>query len=118
MTLTKDAIFAVQDLKTEIVKVPEWGGEVIVRMLTGTERDALEAEMLEAAGDVQKRYRNFRARFLARCLVDEAGNLLFSAEDIDRLGGKSFKILDRIYEVAQRLNAVANQDVEALVKNS
>ena len=42
--LTRDEILESEDLATETVSVPEWGGSVIVRALTGTERDAYEAE--------------------------------------------------------------------------
>ncbi len=43
--LTKDDILGADDLATEDVEVPEWGGCVRVRALTGTERDAFEAAM-------------------------------------------------------------------------
>ena len=35
MLLTRDAILAAADIQTETVPVPEWGGEVAVRPLTG-----------------------------------------------------------------------------------
>ena len=116
-SLTKDAILAAQDLKTENVLVPEWGGEVSVRTMTGTERDEIEAETLQSAGDIKTRYRNLRARVLVRVLVNEKGERLFGDSDIEALGGKSTAALDRLFAVAQRLNALTEQDVEALLKN-
>ena len=117
MTLTKDAILSAQDLKTERVSVPEWGGEVSVRTMTGTERDEIEAETLQSAGDIKTRYHNLRSRVLVRVLVDDNGKRLFGDDEIDALGGKSTASLDRLFAVAQRLNALTEQDVEALLKN-
>ena len=36
--LTRKQILECADIPTEIVKVPEWGGEVLVKGLTGAER--------------------------------------------------------------------------------
>ena len=38
--LSKDAILAADDLPRETVHVPEWGGDVYVRTMSGTDRDA------------------------------------------------------------------------------
>ena len=37
--LSKDDILGVEDLSTEDVEVPEWGGMVTLRELKGSERD-------------------------------------------------------------------------------
>ncbi len=43
MALSKDAILAAKDTKLSgEISVPEWGGSVYVKTLTGTERDAFE----------------------------------------------------------------------------
>ena len=42
--LTRDLILKADDIQTREVEVPEWGGTVLIRALTGTERDAYEAE--------------------------------------------------------------------------
>jgi hypothetical protein len=38
--LNREAILGAVDLKKELVKVPEWGGEVYISMMTGEARDA------------------------------------------------------------------------------
>ena len=48
--LFKTAILAAQDLQTEDVEVPEWGGAVRVRSFTGRERDAFQASMVRGDG--------------------------------------------------------------------
>jgi hypothetical protein len=116
--LTKEMILVAKDLPHEDVDVPEWGGTVRVRCMTGTERDAFEDSIYEAKGeDIKFNRKNFRAKLLARTLVDERGERLFSDAEISALGGKSIKVLDRLMSVAQRLNAISKADQEELTKN-
>ena len=118
MVLTKDQIIAVEDLKTEELEVPEWGGSVIVRTMTGIERDKFEESVFISKGkDVKANFKNFRAKLCAVCMVDEKGQRLFTDADIDLLGKKSAKALDTVFTVAQRLNAIGPKEVEDLTKN-
>lgn len=117
--LTREAILAAPDLPTESVSVPEWGGTVLVRGLTGTERDAFEAESFAARGkDVEINRVNLRARLVTRTIVDDAGKRVFTDQDIAILGSKSAAALDRVFEVSSRLSGLGARDVEDLAKNS
>ena len=119
MILDRKAILAVNDLVTKTVNVPEWKGDVIIRTMTGSERDAFESSLIEGRGDnKQANMKNLRAKLLASCLIDESGKRLFSEKDIGDLGGKSAKALDRLYTVARDLNGIGAEDEEELVKNS
>jgi hypothetical protein len=119
MTLTRESILNAKDLKRDLVKVPEWGGEVFVRCMTGTERDAFESEAYTVKGkNIEINKDNFRARLLVRVLVDEKNERIFSDQDIGSLGGKSGKCLDRLFSVAMRVNGLSRDDVEELTKNS
>jgi hypothetical protein len=114
--LTKDAILNADDLQTETVSVPEWGGEVIVKTLTGMERDEFENSIL---GDTEKPdITNVRAKAVALSVVDQSGDRLFSPEDVLKLGKKNGRALDRIFAVVQRLNGLRKKDMEELIKNS
>lgn len=124
MLLTRDQILQAEDLPCEIVKVPEWGGEVKIKTLTGKERDKFEATTLfgDSTGVDKKSTKhdltNFRARLVAATAIDEDGKFLFpSSEDVVALGNKSASALDRCFEVAQRLSGLTNRDVEELTKN-
>ena len=118
MLLTKEQILAAEDLPTEDVDVPEWGGAVRVRGLTGAERDALEVEMVSRSGrNVSVNIQNFRAKLVARTVIDEKGVLLFSTVDIGHLGEKSAAALQRVFDVSQRLSGLSSADVEELAKN-
>ena len=117
--LTRDEILQVQDLPTEQVHVPEWGGDVLVRALTGAERDRFEQSIVEQRGkNTRMNLQNIRAKLVALTVVDEQGNRIFKDEDVKWLGNKSAAALDRIFEVAQRLSGLRDEDVEELAKNS
>lgn len=114
--LTRAQILAANDRRTEVVAVPEWGGDVTVAEMTGAQRDAWEQSLVAKAGggvDIS----NVRARLVARCIVDAEGQRLFSDEDAEALGAKSGAALDRVAKVCQRLNGLSDGDVEAARKN-
>jgi hypothetical protein len=113
--LGREAILAADDIATETVPVPEWGGAVLVRGISGKERDQFEVELIEGKGknrDVN--LRNLRAKLVAKSVVNEAGALLFGAADIDALGNKSAAALQRVYIVASRLAGLSESDVDDL----
>ena len=116
--LNKNQILKAEDLTTETVKVPEWGGEVNVRTMTGTERDKFETSLIDSKGkDISRNTANLRAKLLALCIVDKDGKRIFNDKEVDDLGGKSAKALDRLFGVAQKLNGIGEEDVEDLTKN-
>lgn len=113
----KDTILGAVDRPSQAVEVLEWGCTVMVRTLSGAERDAFESETFEAKGRINKQ--NIRARFLALCLCDAEGNRIFTtAEDAKKLGEKSAAVLDRLFEIAQKMNGLTQADVDELAKNS
>jgi hypothetical protein len=117
MTL-RDQINSSLDCEREEVTVPEWKCTVFVRSITAAEIDSWNTETYKMNGtDVQVNQQNIRARLLARCLVDEAGQRAFSDEQAHELGSKNNKIVEKLYKIAQRLNAVTSEDVENLAKN-
>lgn len=114
--LSREDIIAVEDRTTETVKVPEWGGEVLVRSLSGRERDEFESSTVRTRGGKrEENYDNFRARLVSLCLVDEDGRRLFTSKsDIILLGNKSVAALQRVFNKAQELNGMSDEDVEEL----
>jgi hypothetical protein len=117
--LTRDQILKKRDLPREVVDVPEWGDKVIVRGLTGAERDAFEQSIVDTRGKSGKaNLANIRAKLCVACIVDESGNRLFKAEDAAALGEQSATALQRVFNVAQRLCGMSQSDVEELAKNS
>lgn len=116
--LTKDQIFEIKDLQVELVDVPEWGGQVYVRGMSGSERDAFEASVVDLRGSAQKvNMQNIRARLVSLTACDQEGNRLFSDSDIIELGKKSAIALQRIFDVAQRLSGLSKEEMNLLEKN-
>lgn len=112
--LSRDQILQADDLGRVELQIPEWGGSVYVRVMRGTERDQFEGSM--TSGDEQKRA-NVRALLAALTVVDEKGERLFrSTEDIEALGGKSARALNRIFNKAMEVNGFGADDVEKLEK--
>jgi hypothetical protein len=110
--LTRDAIFAANDLPTEVVPVPEWGGEgatLTVRRLTA-------AEFLTLLGKVKADPDRAYAYWLVFTVMDDAGNRMFTVDDAEKLVGKSMHVIERLYAAADRLNPTPKKDVAA--KNS
>ena len=117
--LGRDAILAIDDLPKEEVYVPEWKTWICVRALTGAERDAFESSVVEQRGKSTKmNLRNIRAKLVALTAVDEEGKRLFTDDDAALLGKKSAAALDRVFDVAQRLSGLRQEDVEELAGNS
>lgn len=117
--LTREEILKAQDTQFEDVPVQEWGGTVRVKSLTGTERDALEASLVQGKGkNANVNLANLRSKLAARSMVDENGKRIFSDADVAELGRKSAAALQRVFDVAQRLSGLSAEDVEELTKNS
>lgn len=112
--LNRDDILNADDIHTITVEVPEWGGSVLVRPLTGEQRDAYEQSNIEQrkGGQTRLNLRNARARLVALCVVGEDGRALFSKADVDALGRKSAAALDRVYEAARDGSGLSEADLE------
>ena len=115
MILDRNAILGAQDLPHEDVAVPEWGGTVRVRMMTGTERDTLANAFV--GDDGKPDMSGYRQRLLAATMIDEAGQRLFSADDLSAIGAKSAAALDRVFTVSDRLNQLGTTAVEIALGN-
>lgn len=114
--LNREQIFKTKDIKTEVVKVPEWNGSVTVKAMTATERDEYEATIYNA-DEKTTDLRNIRAKLCVKTIVDEKGELMFSEKDIVKLGKKSAAAIDRIYDVAARLSKISEKDQAEIAKN-
>lgn len=118
--LTRSDILDAPEADTifEDVSVPEWGGVVRVRALNGTERDRFEESLFTGKGRKRKMtMANARARLVALSVIDQAGDSLFTEQDIAALGRKSAVALDRVFSVASRLAGITDRDMEEITEN-
>ena len=115
MVLSRDTILAAVELPRELVAVPEWGGDVYVRGMTGAERDKFELDLAQRR-KLGKSTR-FRASLVVATVCDEAGNPIFLAKDVDAIDAMPAAGLDRVTTIATRLSGIGADDAEELEKN-
>ena len=117
--LNRDLILNADDIKTKEIEVPEWGGTVLVKALNGHERDSFEGSIMKGTGvNAKVDIENIRAKLVVRSIVGEDGKRLFSDSDAEILSRKSAAALDRVFDAAQKLSGIGNDDLKDLVKNS
>lgn len=116
--LTRDAIVEADDVEYDVVACPEWGGDVRLRSIRGTQRDAYEQSLIvEKSGSRSMNLRNARAKLIVLCAVDERGALLFTADDLNALSRKNAKPLDRIFDACRKLAGLSEEDVDKLTED-
>lgn len=115
MDLSADAILAADDAVIETVSIPEWGGDVHVKSMTGAERDGFE-QSIRRNGTVD--LTNARAKLLVRVIVTATGTRVFTDAQAPALGKKSAAVISRIYDVAARLSGLNDEEQEAMEGNS
>jgi len=103
----------------------ENGDYVYVRQMTGHERDTFEQSLLRKLRDKEGKVigyeqatEDFRAKLAVCTICDEKGTLILSPADYLILSNNiSAKKLEKIINVAQRLNAITEEDRESIIKN-
>ena len=116
--LTRDDILNADDLKSEYVEVPEWGGTLRVRGLTGSERDRFFGSFVDGDGNKDLgALNNATARVLALSIVDEDGKPLFTKADVVALGNKSGEATGKVWTVVQRISGLSPKSIKALTEN-
>lgn len=125
MALSRDGILGAVDVQTEKVFVKEWGDDVIVRGLTGDELDAFQGSVRQFRPTFDGKgmeavlvQEGMRAKLLVKCLIDEAGERLFTDQDASALGAKNGSVIDRLYDVASRLSGLSEEEQGKLEGNS
>lgn len=117
--LTREQMLHAHDIRTKTVDVPEWGGQVRVRRLTGEERDRYETSLIQEKknGQVTRNLRNARARLVVLGVVDEEGKRIFSDADADALAQRSASAIERLFDAIRELSGMSDQAVEELAEN-
>ena len=90
MILNRKEVLLANDIVKELVHIPEWGGDVYVRGMSGEARDKFEMLILQTNGKSKKaNTENFRAKLASMTVCDENGDLLFTEDDVKELAKKS-----------------------------
>jgi len=118
--LTKEQILTADDLKSVDVEVPEWGGSVRVRALTGADRDSIQSLFINPDGtkkDISQVMNVMKLHAIGKSMVDESGARLFTDDEIAALAKKSGAALDRVFAATEKLSAVAGGESDNIAKN-
>jgi Phage tail assembly chaperone len=123
--LNRDTVLGKKKLRQEVVPIPEWDGEVIVRELRGDERSRYEAGFTDAVMGEEttvkgktKRYESMRAKIVVMTCINEDGTHLFDENDVEEVNQLSGAALDRIFSTCMRLSGYTKEEQEKLKKNS
>ena len=106
MPLSKNAILAHDDKDIKRISVPEWGGEVCIRVLNGEERARFESIFTEKKEDL------FKVRFVACSLCDEDGSRLFKDDEVEALAEKSSRVINRLFDACWEHSCLASASVD------
>lgn len=122
MALTLSEILTAKDGRIEEVPVPEWGGSVFLRVMSGVERDDYDHYLRTRVDDKGrlKDVRGVRQKLLSLTLCDAEGTRMLQADKdaADLFSKKNSEVLCRLFSDAQRLNGLADEALEDTAKNS
>lgn len=113
--LTREQIDSAIDLKTKIIDVPEWGGQVQIKELSALERTNFREILL---ADDEKRQKGedappFYCRLLLLTLCGADLQPLYSEGDWKKLWSKSAEVLERLWNASEELSALTPKKVDA-----
>lgn len=119
MYLSKAQILASVDRRFDEVPVPEWGGKVRIAEMSALERSRFEVEAYAGVAEGKPvDMARYRIHLAVHSIVDENGAAVFTAEDVEALGAKSYAALDRVSQAAAKLNGLMKEGAKAAEGNS
>ncbi len=105
--LSADDIFAVADVHVEEVEIPEWGGSVFVRSMTGEEASKFSEMVAKDKTDAM-------TKAIVLVTVKEDGiSPLFTEDAVSRLRKKSLSALMKLQNRIIKMNGLRDEDVKA-----
>ncbi len=102
----------------ERLVVPELGGGIWVRGMSGIERDKFEEHYRRKAKGGKTDLRNFRAQLAVKVIVDVHGQRLLNDSDADIFGKLPSGVLDRIIAKHTELSGQGEEELEELGNGS
>jgi hypothetical protein len=118
MASLRDKILAAQDIPTEVVKIPEWGVDVLVRGMSAGDRITL----MQNAFDQTTQQVNMSIVYpdvVVACTFDpESDEPVFSEADKGAILSKSSAAVERLANVGLRLSGIGKDEQDAAGKDS
>lgn len=111
MLLSKEQIFAANDLQSVDVEVPEWGGSVKVKAMSAIDRINFEKSQKDMHSS------ELIIQLVILTCIDKDGNRLFTNDDLEQLQEKSPNAILRIFNEAIKLNLLNDDKLEEKAEN-
>lgn len=121
MALNKDQILGADDLEIREEHVPEWGGTIRLKALSGTAVDAFQLSMIKIrkpGEDPVPNLENSKAKLLVHAIVDDNNEPLFTRTELDALGRKSSAVLQRLVDIVSDMSGLSDDAAAELAGNS
>lgn len=113
MGLTREQIMGLNDLKPTVYEVPEWGGSVNLRVMTGHEK--LQYDLFQQQKDPEPLFADVIALLVSMVVVDDNNEPIFHSPD--EVKQRNAQVIERLFFEAVRVNAANPSAVEDLAKN-
>lgn len=117
MSIKEKLLAAAKAVGVRREAVTVFGETLYVHGMAAKEKDEWEKTLSVVRNGKSQMVGNIRASLVTRVLRDESGNLVFAASDVDEIGNWPAAEVSVIFDAAQRLNSVSNEDIEELAKN-
>lgn len=117
--LSRKEILGAVDAEFKVIDVPKWKGKVRIRSLSGIDRARFENAIKPAVSEtVTGKVPTWREMLVSIAIVDAAGELVFSPDDIKALGRKDAATLDLVVAEVMKLSGITATDAAEYEKNS
>lgn len=114
--LSRDSVLTASDATFSTVDVPEWGGQVRIRQLTGKQQeitnkinDAKCAEPISFGG--------YAAAIVCYGCIDESGKRLFLDTDAKAIGERDASAVNRVALAIMKLSGATIEEQQAIEGN-
>ncbi len=108
MKLSREAILSASTGEIVCVSVPEWGGDVCLRPLSGAEVAAIYGKDLSSEQVTQA--------LVVSSICDESGARLFTQDDAPALFAKAYSSLQPLIAKALEINRMTKESTDAAKK--
>jgi len=114
----RDEILKTNDLAEEKVTIEEWNNvEILVKMLTAKQRADLIRKCINLKTNEVDSGKMYIYTVIYCAYDPETNEQIFSESDYDALASKSANAIDKIVEVANRINGLGEGEITQLEKN-
>jgi len=113
----RDKIIACNDIEERIIAVKQWDNvKLLIRGLTGAERDNAMKEAIDKKGNLDSDKFNMLL-IIARVRDPETGKPVFNSGDIESLGNKAVGALEILTRTAMELSGIGEDIEKDISKN-